>query len=123
MKILIADDDATIHASFTKPLAQKGFEVFNAYDGKEALRIAEEQLPEIILLDLLMPEMDGRDVCTKLKNNPETKHIFIVMLSSKDQEWDRKLGLTLGAEEYIEKPCDLVFLNLVINKILRKLNR
>lgn len=121
MKILIADDDATIHASFTKTLISKGFEVLHAYDGKEALEIAEEQLPEIILLDLLMPNMDGRDVCIKLKRNLRTSHIHIIMLSSKDQEWDRELGLTLGADEYIDKPCDLVYLNLVINRILRKL--
>lgn len=121
MKILIADDDATIHASFTKFLTKKGFEVMSAYDGKEALTIAEKHLPEIVLLDLLMPEMDGRDVCTRLKNNPKTQHIFIIMLSSKDQELDRELGLKLGAEEYIEKPCSLLFLDRVIDRIMRKM--
>lgn len=122
MKILIADDDATIHAGFTKFLTKKGFEVLNAYNGKEAKQMAEEQIPDIILLDILMPEMDGRDVCLKLKNDPRTKHIKIIILSSKDQDLDRNLGLKIGADEYIEKPCDLYFLDRVINNFLRKMN-
>lgn len=120
MKILIADDDKTIHISFTKMLTAKGFEVLHAYDGKDALRQAQEHLPEIVLLDLTMPELDGREVCKALKGKSETSHLKVIMLTAKDQQHDRKLGFELGADEFISKPSSVMYLERTINKILRK---
>lgn len=121
MKILIADDDKTVHAAYTKFLEKSGHEVLHAYDGKEALTTAQEELPNIILLDVMMPEMDGRDVCKKLKESPETTDIPIIMLTSRDSVHDRSLGVKLGVAEYIEKPCNLAFLIRTIEKISRRM--
>ena len=117
MKILIADDDKTIHISFTKPLVNLGHEVLNAYDGVEALQLAQTEGPDLILLDVTMPLMDGRDVCKKLKGSDETKEITIIMLSAKDQQFDRQVGFEMGADDYIIKPCSVSFIERVLNKM------
>ena len=121
MKLLIADDDRVIHLTFTKPLIKNGFEVLSAFDGQEAMDMAIEHKPDIILLDLTMPKMDGRDICKKLKNSPETRHIKIIMLSGKNEHLDRLLGLELGADDYISKPCSIFHLERAINQLVRKI--
>ena len=121
MKLLIADDDKTIHLTYTKPLKKSGFEVLNAYDGWETIDMAFEHIPDIIILDVTMPEGDGRDICKQLKNSPETRHIKIIMLTGKDRHHDRRLGLELGADEYLEKPCPFFFLERAIDKIVSKM--
>ncbi len=119
MKLLIADDDRTVHMSFTKKLTEDGYEVLHAYDGVEALEIATEQLPDLVLLDLTMPHMDGRTVCQTLKSTTETKHIKIIMLTAKDSQHDRTLGYELGADEYISKPCSITYLSRMVRRIMR----
>ena len=109
-KLLIADDEKYLHDLLTKVLSGDEFDILHAYDGKETLRLAQEQLPDLILLDVMMPAMDGRDICKKLKNDPETKRIKIIMLTAKDQQHDRILGLQLGADDYIPKPCSMNYL-------------
>ena len=109
-KLLIADDEKYLHDLLTKVLSGDDFDILHAYDGKETLRLAQEQLPDLILLDVMMPAMDGRDICKKLKNDPETKRIKIIMLTAKDQQHDRILGLQLGADDYIPKPCSMNYL-------------
>ncbi len=121
MKLLIVDDDQVIHLSFTKPMTENGFEVLNAYDGRQAINMVWEHMPDIILLDLTLPEIDGRDVCKKIKNSPETSHIKIIMLTAKEEQHDRLLGLKLGADEYIAKPCTIGFLERVIKKVMKKM--
>ena len=73
--LLIADDEKYLHDLLTKLLPVDEFDIIHAYDGKETLRLAKEQLPDLIVLDIMMPLMDGRDICKKLKNDPETKNI------------------------------------------------
>ena len=109
-KLLIADDEKYPHDLLTKLLPVDEFDIIHAYDGKETLRLAKEQLPDLIVLDIMMPLMDGRDICKKLKNDPETKNIKIIMLTAKDQQHDRILGLELGADDYITKPCSINYL-------------
>lgn len=109
-KLLIADDEKYLHDLLTKVLSGDEFDILHAYDGKETLRLAEEQLPDLIVLDVMMPAMDGRDICKKLKNDPETKRIKVIMLTAKDQQHDRILGLQLGADDYIAKPCSMNYL-------------
>ena len=117
MKILIADDDKTIHISFTKPLQNMGHEIINAYDGAEALELAQNEIPDLLLLDLTMPQMDGRDVCKKLKSSEDTKRINIIMLTSKDQQFDRQVGFEMGADDYITKPCSVAYLDRILKRM------
>ena len=109
-KVLIADDEEYVHELLTRSLSVDEFEIIHAYDGKETLKLAEEQLPDLIVLDIMMPLMDGRDICKKLKNDPETKNTEIIILTAKDEQHDRTLGLELGAHDYITKPCSISYL-------------
>lgn len=115
--ILIADDDHTTHISYKKILTKAGFNVEHAYDGLETFDKACTLLPDIILLDISMPYMDGRDICQKLKSEKKTNRIKIIMLTSKDQQHDRLVGFEAGADEYIIKPCSPFFLTRTLRTI------
>lgn len=117
-KLLIADDVKQIHNLLAMYLSADEFDIIHAYDGKETLKLAEEQLPDLIVLDVLMPLVDGRDICKKLKNDPETKNIKIVMLTGKSEQHDRIVGLELGADDYITKPCSMSYLARRIKALL-----
>lgn len=120
MKILIADDDRTIHVSFTKFLTEHGHNILHAYDGAEALNLALGQQPDLILLDITMPGGDGRNICQQLKASPETAPIKIIILTARESQYDRTLALELGADDYITKPCSIPYLDRAISKLLRK---
>lgn len=117
-KLLIADDDEHIHNLLAMHLSADEINIIHAYDGKEALKLAVEQLPALIVLDILMPLVDGRDICKKLKNDPGTKNIKIVMLTGKSEQHDRIVGLELGADDYITKPCSMSYLARRIKALL-----
>ena len=116
VKILIADDEELIHHFYTDCLKDQ-FEVIHAYDGADTLISAVEQLPEIILLDINMPIVDGRTICQRLKKNHRTECIKIIMLTGKDDEFNRRVAFELGADEFIAKPCSSQFLDRIIKKI------
>lgn len=120
MKILIADDDRTIHISFTKFLTEQGHEILHAYDASEAMQIASTQKPDLILLDITMPAGDGRNICQNLKSTPETAMIKIIMLTARDSQHDRTLAMELGADDFISKPCSIPYLDRAIAKVTRK---
>jgi two-component system response regulator VicR len=120
MKILIADDDRTIHISFTKFLTEQGYEILHAYDANETLELALSQRPDLILLDITMPAGDGRNICQQLKSATETAPIKIIMLTARESQHDRTLALELGADDYITKPCSIHYLDRTITKLLRK---
>lgn len=120
MKILIADDDRTIHISFTRFLAEHGHEILHAYDASEAMLIASSQKPDLILLDITMPAGDGRNICQHLKSSPDTEMIKIIMLTARDSQHDRTLAMELGADEYITKPCSIPYLDRAITKVTRR---
>lgn len=120
MKILIADDDRTIHISFTKFLTEQDYEVLHAYDATETLQVALAQRPDLILLDITMPAGDGRNICQHLKSDPETASIKIVMLTARESQHDRTLALELGADDFISKPCSIPYLDRTIAKLMRK---
>jgi DNA-binding response OmpR family regulator len=120
MKILIADDDRTIHISFTKSLTEEGHEILHAYDAAETMQLALAERPDLILLDITMPSGDGRNICQHLKSNPETAAIKIIMLTARDSQHDRTLTLELGADDYISKPCSIAYLQRAIGKLTRK---
>jgi DNA-binding response OmpR family regulator len=122
-KLLVADDNKGIHDVISKSLsAMSGdaFDVLHAYDGNETLKLAQEELPDLIVLDIMMPHVDGRDICKKLKSAPETKHIKIVMVTGKGEQHDRVLGLQLGADDYIAKPFSMHYLARRIKRLLEK---
>jgi len=108
-KILIVDDEAHIRLLLEQTLEdleEKNVEIFCAEDGKKALDLISKHMPELIFLDVMMPELNGYDVCKIVKKNPEYKNTYVIMLTAKGQEMDRTRGLDCGANEYITKPFD-----------------
>jgi len=103
-KILIANDDTHVHEMLTVVLSSDEFEIMHAYDGQETVERVDDELPDLVVLDIMMPIKDGRDICRDLKKNPKTKDIKILMLSAKDQQFDRIVGLEVGADDYEIKP-------------------
>lgn len=103
-KILIADDEAFIRELLITTLSDADYEILTAKNGEEVLKIAHEEKPDLILLDILMPEMNGYEVCKKIKTNPETESIKVIMLTALGGETDRKKGFMVGADDYFSKP-------------------
>jgi len=102
--ILIADDEPNIVAAIEFLLKQRGHEVHTAEDGAAALAIVAEVVPDLVLLDVMMPRASGYDVCQAIRRRPEWRHIKIIMLSAKGRESEVVRGLTLGADLYVTKP-------------------
>jgi len=119
-KILIADDDIHVHEMLTVVLSPDEFEIIHSYDGQETVECVDNELPDLVVLDIMMPKKDGRDICQDLKKNPKTKDIKILMLSAKDQQFDRTLGLELGADDYEIKPFSPAYLARKIKKMCEK---
>ncbi len=103
-KILIVDDESNIVEVVKYNLDKEGFRTSVAYDGAKALELARQNLPDLILLDLMLPEVDGLEVCRILKQEEKTRHIPIIMLTGKTTETDKVLGLEMGADDYVTKP-------------------
>src|SRR5437016_9398301 len=122
-KILVVDDEPEAVELVEFNLKQAGFSVVSAADGAEALKKARAVLPGLIVLDLMLPEVDGLEVCKMLRRDPATASIPIVMLTAKAAEIDRVLGLELGADDYITKPFSPRELVLRVKKILRSEER
>jgi len=121
-KILVVDDEPEAVDLLDFNLKQAGFLVVQAGDGAQALRKARETLPALILLDLMLPEIDGLEVCKMLRLDPVTKKIPIIMVTAKAAEIDRVLGLELGADDYITKPFSPRELVLRVKKILERVS-
>jgi DNA-binding response OmpR family regulator len=102
--ILIVEDEPDILEVLQFNLRREGYEIRTAGSGTEALRAVERERPALVLLDLLLPGVDGLDVCRRLRSNPETQDVPIVMVTAKTEESDVVLGLGLGADDYIQKP-------------------
>lgn len=103
-KILVVDDDIIITSLIEKILKGTGYNIIEAYNGEEALRKVSEENPDLIILDIMMPKIDGFEVCRRLKSNEKTRPIPIVMLTSKDFLEDKIRGLEIGADDFITKP-------------------
>ena len=104
MKILVAEDEKDIRRLVVFTLERAGYEILEAGDGREALRLATENHPNLILLDIMMPYMNGYEVCRKLREKPELKDTPIVLLSAKAQNYEIGEGLEAGATDYLIKP-------------------
>ena len=118
--VLVADDDEDIVRFVEVNLLLEGFEVVTAGDGEEALQVATESLPDLILLDVMMPRLDGFEVCKRLRDDSRTKHISVIMLTAKSLSADKVVGLTAGADDYIIKPFDPIELVARVKSSLRR---
>ena len=118
--ILIVEDDRNIVELLTRNFEQAGIDTEAIYDGANALLKAEKTHPDLIVLDLMLPEVDGIEVCRMLKRNPQTQRIPVVMLTAKGEEVDRIVGLELGADDYIAKPFSPREVVLRVQAILRR---
>jgi DNA-binding response OmpR family regulator len=116
-KILVVDDDKEILFSMSKLLEYEGFEVWNAGDGLEALDALEKAAPDLIILDIMMPKLDGIAALMKIR---ESSHIPVIILSAKTQDSDKVYGLTMGADDYICKPYNPAELGARVKALLRR---
>ena len=117
---LVADDEPNQLELLTYNLSKAGFKVTKAQNGEEALELAEDIIPDIIILDWMMPIMSGIEVCRKLKNFQATKDIPVIILSARSEEGDRTLGLEIGADDYVSKPFSPRELIARIRAVLRR---
>ncbi|MGA2464609.1 MAG: response regulator transcription factor [Thermodesulfobacteriota bacterium] len=118
--ILIVEDEKDIVDLIAYHLKQAGFSVISALDGPSGLELAKKERPSLVILDLMLPGMDGKDICRALKSNPLTQSIPILMLTAKAEEVDRVIGLELGADDYVTKPFSPRELVLRVKAILRR---
>jgi DNA-binding response OmpR family regulator len=114
MKLLIVDDEPAVRALVHATLEGDDYVILEAADGAEALELSRREQPSLVLLDIMLPRLDGIEVCRQLKADPDTRGIVVVMLTAQAQERDRDLGLAAGADEYFTKPFSpLALLNMV----------
>lgn len=118
-KIMVIDDEPDIVKLVKISLEMANFEVVEAYSGKEALEKATKIVPDLFLLDIMMPEMNGYEVCAQLKAREATRNVPVVMLTAKGQKGDAEQGLKVGADDYIIKPFDPYELGEQIHEMLR----
>jgi DNA-binding response OmpR family regulator len=117
-RILVADDDPVILRLLQVNFRLEGFKVETAAHGEEALRKAREFVPALILLDVMMPGLDGWEVCRQLKEDPSTSSIPVIFLSARAQDEDRRRGYALGVVEYVTKPFDPGLLVATVRRAL-----
>ena len=118
--VLVVEDDADIRELLRYNLEQEGFAVEQAADGAEALKLIERRVPELLILDLMLPGMPGLDLCRKLRGAPATASLPILILTAKGEEVDRVLGLEMGADDYVVKPFSPRELLARIKGLLRR---
>ena len=121
-RILVIEDERDLQQILAYNLRKEGHEVMQALDGAEGLHVAKTQKPDMVLLDLMLPDLPGTDVCKALKADASTRDIPILMLTAKGEEIDRVLGFELGAEDYVVKPFSVRELLLRVQAILRRLS-
>jgi two-component system cell cycle response regulator len=118
-RILVVDDIATNRAVMRARLGARYYETLEAESGAEAIEIAQREQPDLVLLDVMMPEMDGFETCERLKFAPETLHIPVVMVTALDGREDRLRGLYVGADDFLTKPCEDMALFTRVSSLLR----
>ena len=109
-KILIVDDDPTVHKLITKRLSADSFQIHSVMNPISAIEEVSKVKPDLVILDLMMPKVSGIEVCQKIKQNPSTRNTLVLILSAKESQEDRILGLEIGADDYISKPFHLASL-------------
>lgn len=122
-RVLVVEDDPDLSTILRLCFTSMGYEVLVAMRGKEAVALARQQLPNLIMLDIMLPDMTGYDVCVDLRTNARTSHIPIIFLTQKDERSDRIDGLLLGADDYITKPFDIEELRLRVRNTIESATR
>ena len=118
--VLVVEDELAQREVLSYNLDAEGFRVLKAENGEEALLVVEENMPDIIVLDWMMPNLSGIEVCRRLKTRPETREIPIIMLSARSEEVDKVRGLETGADDYVVKPFSVVELMARVRTQLRR---
>ncbi|MBU3091950.1 response regulator transcription factor [Clostridium sp. CM028] len=121
-KILVVDDEEHIQELIKFNLEKNGYKVMCANNGIDAIKLAKEQLPQLMLLDLMLPGMDGLDVCKEIRKDSSMSNMSIIMITAKAEEIDKIIGLELGADDYITKPFSVRELVARIKAMLRRTN-
>jgi DNA-binding response OmpR family regulator len=116
--VLVADDDPDIRSLVVLRLERSGYEVVAAGDGEEALATALERNPDLALLDVMMPKLDGYEVTERLRREEATRHLPVILLTARVQETDIARGLEAGADEYVKKPFSLTELRARVQAVL-----
>jgi DNA-binding response OmpR family regulator len=114
-KVLVVDDEVYILHILDFSLGAEGFEVITAADGEQALAKARAERPDLIVMDIMMPRLDGYETCRRLKSYPETREIPVLLLTARGREEDRQKGIDCGADDYITKPFSP-------NKLIRRVS-
>ncbi len=119
-KIMIVDDEMATLLPLKRSLEAEGYVITEAVNGYEAIEKSKTELPELIILDLMLPGIDGFEVCTQLKKNALTEKIPVIMLTAKDEVRDKVEGLEMGADDYVTKPFNLNELKARIRNVLKR---
>jgi two-component system phosphate regulon response regulator PhoB len=119
-RILVVDDEKDLVDLITYNLQRNGYDILAAYNGNDAIDIANREQPDLVILDLMLPGTDGTEVARKLKADSRTAQIPIIMLTAKSEETDVVVGLTLGADDYVTKPFSVKILLARLNTVLRR---
>lgn len=122
-KILLVDDEPDILEFMEYNLRKEDFTVFKANNGKEALELAQRELPDLIILDIMMPEMDGIEACRHIREHPSLKNVMIAFLTARNEDYSQIAGFDVGADDYITKPIKPRVLISRINALLRRANK
>jgi two-component system phosphate regulon response regulator PhoB len=122
-RVLIVDDDPDIQRLVSYNLAQAGFQVTSAAAGSAALAAAEQHPPDLIILDIMLPDLDGLEVCRRIRQHENLRRIPIIMLTARTQEMDRVVGFELGADDYVPKPFSPRELVLRVKSIFRRVDK
>ena len=119
-KILIVEDEPDIRDTLSYNFEKEGFEVLSSPNGKSALKLLESNEPNIVILDLMLPDMSGLDICRQIKNDKKLSDTSIIMLTAKSEEVDRIVGFELGADDYVTKPFSIRELILRVKVLIKK---
>lgn len=109
-KVLIVEDNPSVLRATSYILEKEGYEVLTAQNGLEGLKKAKENSPDLLILDVMLPGIDGFEICHRLRGEPQTANLPIVMFSAKGQESDKAMGKKMGADDYLTKPVDRIVL-------------
>jgi two-component system phosphate regulon response regulator PhoB len=119
-KLLVVEDETDLVRTLEYNFRQAGFEVFTATSGRDGLRIAAAKTPDLVLLDLMLPDLQGVEVCRLLKADPKTRATPVIMLTARGEEVDRVVGFEIGADDYVTKPFSVRELVLRVRAVLRR---
>ena len=121
IKILLVDDEPDILEILGYNLSQEGYQIFTALNGKEAVKTAKKELPHLIIMDVMMPEMDGMEACENIRKNPDLDKTIITFLTARSEDYSQVAGFDAGADDYIAKPIKPKVLVSKVKGLLRRL--